>query len=63
MYFFIGNVKIVKKWKGKAYGKYRPIKINEVLYSHPLGMNLYNLNNSKKAIKTLEKAIVFEGKR
>ena len=26
-------------------------------------MNLYNLNNSKKAIKALEKAIVFEGEK
>ena len=45
------------------YGKYRPLKINKVLYTHPLGMNLYNLNNSKKAIKALEKAIVFEGEK
>ncbi|MCR4661905.1 MAG: hypothetical protein K5765_07935, partial [Clostridia bacterium] len=27
------------------------------------GMNLYNLNHSKKAIKVLEKAIVFEGEK
>ena len=33
------------------------------MYNHPLGFNLYNLNNSKEAIKLLKKAIVFEGKR
>ena len=30
----------------ERYGKYRPMKINNQLYNHPLGMNLYNLNNS-----------------
>ena len=30
MYFFIGNVKIVKKWKGKAYGKYYTLKIYDI---------------------------------
>ena len=29
------------------YGKYRPMYINKQMYNHPLGMNLYNLNNSK----------------
>lgn len=61
---FIGlRGRTVVEEDGEKYGKYRPIKINEVLYSHPLGMNLYNLNNSKKAIKTLEKAIIFEGEK
>lgn len=46
------------------FGKYRPIRIGGNLqFSHPLGMNLYNLNNSKKAIKTLKKAIVYESEK
>lgn len=49
--------------EAELYGKYRPLKINRVLYSHPLGMNLYNLNNSKNNIQKIQKAIVFEGKR
>lgn len=49
--------------EGKLYGKYRPIKVNNVIYNHPLGMNLYNLNNSKDKIKLMKKAIIFEGKR
>ena len=49
--------------EAEKYGKYRPLKINKDLYNHPLGMNLYNLNNSKKAIQILEKAIVFEGEK
>lgn len=48
---------------GELYGKYRPLKINKTLYNHPLGFNLYNLNNSKNNIKIIQKAIVFEGKR
>lgn len=49
--------------EAEYYGKYRPLCINKIQYNHPLGMNLYNLNNSKKAINILEKAIVFEGER
>jgi hypothetical protein len=45
------------------YGKYRPLIINQKLYNHPLGMNLYNLNNSKENIKVLGKAIVFESEK
>lgn len=49
--------------EAEKYGKYRPLKINKLLYNHPLGMNLYNLNHAKKAIQILEKAIVFEGEK
>ena len=49
--------------EAEHYGKYRPLCINKIQYNHPLGINLYNLNNSKKAINILEKAIVFEGER
>ena len=47
----------------EEFGKYRPMRINMKLYSHPLGMNLYNLNNSKDNIKAIGKAIVFEGEK
>lgn len=45
------------------YGKYRPIKVNRITYKHPLGMNLYNLNNSKDNIMTMKKVIVFESEK
>lgn len=51
------------KEEGEIYGKYRPLKIGKDWYNHPLGMNLYNLNNSKDNIKLSKKAIIFEGKR
>lgn len=47
----------------EKFGKYRPLKINKILYSHPLGMNLYNLNNSKNNIAVIQKAIVFESEK
>ena len=49
--------------EAERFGKYRPLKINGQLYNHPLGMNLYNLNNSKDNIKKMEKAIVFESEK
>ena len=47
----------------ERHGKYRPLKINSQLYNHPLGINLYNFNNSKNNIKTFEKAIIFESEK
>ena len=49
--------------EGERFGKYRPLKVNKLLYNHPLGMNLYNLNNSKDHIKVMKKAIIFEGEK
>ena len=44
-------------------GKYRPAILNGQMYNHPLGFNLYNLNNSKDNIRVMKKAIVFEGEK
>lgn len=44
-------------------GKYKPAIIQGKMYNHPLGSNLYNLNNSKENIKSLKKAIVFESEK
>ena len=49
--------------EGELYGKYRPMRINKILYNHPLGMNLYNFNNSKENIGIIKKAIIFEGEK
>ena len=49
--------------EAERFGKYRPLYINKQLYTHPLGMNLYNLNNSKENIKLLKKAIIFESEK
>lgn len=47
----------------EEYGKYRPASFNGKMYNHPLGFALYNLNWSKKNIKRMGKAIVFEGEK
>ena len=47
----------------ERYGKYRPLRINQMFYTHPLGMNLYNLNNSKNAIADMKMAVVFESEK
>ena len=49
--------------ENEIYGKYRPMLLNRKLYNHPLGFNLYNLNNSKDNINILKRAIVFEGEK
>lgn len=48
------------KAEAERFGKYRPLIINGLQYSHPLGMNLYNLDKSKDNIKRMSKAIIFE---
>lgn len=45
------------------FGKYRPIKVNGIIYSHPLGLNLYNLEHSKMPINKIGKAIIFEAEK
>ena len=39
--------------ENEQYGKYRPMYINRKMYNHPLGFNLFNLNNSKENIKKM----------
>lgn len=61
---FIGlRGRAISTEEAELYGKYRPIKINNILYNHPLGLNLYGLNNSKKAISIVKKAIIVEGEK
>lgn len=49
--------------EGELYGKYRPLRINKITYSHPLGMNLYGLDKNKDTIATLKKAVIYEGEK
>ena len=60
---FIGIRERTMIKEDEVYGKYKPAILNGIMYNHPLGFNLYNLNNSKEAIKAIKKAIVFEGER
>lgn len=49
--------------EAEIFGKYRPIKCNQQLYNHPLGMNLYGYNWNKNTIKIMRKAIIFESEK
>ena len=61
---FIGlRGRTLGKEEAEKFGKYRPMYINGQMYNHPLGMNLYNLNNSRNDISLLKKAIVFESEK
>ena len=44
-------------------GKYQPVLLGEQLYRHPLGFNLYGINENKKAIQMTKRAILFEGEK
>lgn len=61
---FIGlRGRTLGKEDAETYGKYRPLKINNILYSHPLGLNLYGLNISKRNIERIKTAIIVEGEK
>lgn len=49
--------------EAQLYGKYRPVRVGKQIYNHPLGLNLYNFNNSRCVIPRLKTAIVFEGEK
>lgn len=61
---FIGlRGRFLGKQEAELFGKYRPMFLNGQMYNHPLGLNLYNLNNSKQQISKIKKAIIFEGEK
>lgn len=51
------------KDEAERFGKYRPLKVLNTLYTHPLGFNLYGINWAKENIKLINKAIIFESEK
>jgi hypothetical protein len=47
----------------EQYGKYKPAILNGKMYNHPLGFNLYNINNSKRHIQEFGRCFVFESEK
>ena len=45
------------------YGKYAPVQIEGIIYSHPLTYNLYGLNNVKENIERYRMAIIAESEK
>ena len=44
-------------------GKYRPLKLENIIYSHPLSQFCYGLWNTKDNISKTQKAIIFEAEK
>lgn len=44
-------------------GKYIPIQLGDIIYSHPLGYNLYGLNMNKDNIRKKKMAFIFEAEK
>lgn len=44
-------------------GKYRPVTVGNVIYSHHLGWNLYGIYEHQAAIKKYHKAIIYESEK
>ena len=47
----------------EKYGKYKPAILNGIMYNHPLGFNLYNINNSRRQIEQFKKVFIFESEK
>lgn len=47
----------------EKYGKYRPLKLRNIMYNHPLSFSLYGLCQNQDNIKAFKKAIVFEAEK
>lgn len=47
----------------EAGKKYMPLYIENTEYRHPLGYNLYALNNNKEAIQRIKKIAIFESEK
>ena len=50
-------------WEVENVGKYAPIHIEQTWYKHPLSMNLYGLNMTKKNIRAHSICFLFESEK
>ena len=53
----------LEKDEEKLYGKYMPLKVENILYKHPLSFNLYGIYENKEDIKKYKTAIIFERRK
>lgn len=50
-------------WEVENVGKYAPVRVENVWYKHPLSMNLYGLNITKKNIRSHSICFLFESEK
>ena len=53
----------LNEWEVENVGKYAPIHIEQTWYKHPLSMNLYGLNVTKKNIRAHSICFLFESEK
>lgn len=53
----------LNEWEIENIGKYMPIQIEGKWYSHPLSLNLYGLNKTKKNIQREGYCIIYEAEK
>lgn len=53
----------LNEWDIETFGKYMPVQIEQIWYSHPLSMNLYGLNVNKDNIKQERICYLFEAEK
>ena len=51
------------KYEIEDFGKYMPVKIEDIWYSHSLSFNLYGLNFNKENIKKTGRVFLFESEK
>ena len=49
--------------EAEEFGKYRPVQIGDILYSHPLHFNLYGIHEHQDGIRRRRSAIIVEGEK
>lgn len=47
----------------EEFGKYRPLQIGDIMYTHPLQFNLYGIYEHAAGIRTRRSAIIAEGEK
>ena len=57
------RARTLNKEEAEQFGKYRPVQIGNVLYSHPLHFNLYGIYEHQDAIRKRRSAIIAEGEK
>lgn len=53
----------LKEWEIENLGKYMPVRIENIWYTHPLSLNLYGLNKNKENIKKQGYVYLFEAEK
>lgn len=57
------RARTIDKNEAEEFGKYRPLQVGDIIYTHPLQFNLYGIYEHKDGIRTRRSAIIAEGEK